>query len=89
MQQRFKRISITTYLKEHFAAGDRSRPTVISDIRKGMPQGELLNGKWYIFVDEDHNPIHDLDNDKRNTIKTQSTGNPIADAILARTRRVA
>lgn len=88
MQQQFKRISITSYLKQHFVDGDRSRPTVISDIRKGRLQGEQLNLKWYIFVDEDLNPICDPEQRRAEIIKAKSTGNPIADAILARTQRL-
>jgi hypothetical protein len=88
MQQQFKRISIASYLEQHFVEGSRSNRTVMTDIRKGRLQGELLHGKWYVFVDENLNPICDPEQRRAEIIKAKSTGNPIADAILARTQRL-
>jgi hypothetical protein len=84
MRRQFIRISITTYLNVHFGPGDRSRPTVINDIRKGRLFGELIGGKWYVFVDEDNNPINSLEPHSVNAAMPISTGNKIADSILAR-----
>ncbi len=84
MRGSFKRISITTYLNEHFGPGDRSRPTVINDIRKGRLPGELLGGKWYVFVDDDNIPINSTTHYTVSTAAPILTGNKIADAILSR-----
>jgi hypothetical protein len=84
MRRQFKRVSITKYLKVHFGEGDRSRPSVINDIKEGRLIGELLGGKWYVFVDEDQNPIYSLEEHSMRAMTPPSTGNKIADAILAR-----
>lgn len=84
-----KKQPLSDYIKLTYTEGGRCRSAVINGIKRGDLPGIKDGGKWFVYVLPDGSPAYGYSENQQQRDGTGErvslTGNPIADAILAKT----
>lgn len=84
-----KKQPVAEYILRNYTEGGVSNASVVRQIKKGTVPGIKFGGRWYVYVLPDGSPAWGYSENQPAAPQAEKsvklTGNPVADAILAKT----